>query len=260
MHTDTFAARMGRWSARHRKTAIRGVREFRMPARIAGICGLAAFVTVNIGWIAGGLAQPSAYSFANDDISDLGAVTASSSWIYNRIGANLTGLLVVALALGLWQALSPDVLGRLGAGAIFVVGAGFVLEGFFFHLDCRGIDTGCTNDSWHSHAHKIDSNIIGVAAFAAPLILAFAFRRIPAWRDSWLPSLLTVPAMVLAGVVFSAVGNGASSRVVNGVLFLWIAFVGVRLLRPARQHGGSAQRRERRRDARDPWSGAGRPR
>jgi hypothetical protein len=28
-------------------------------------------VTVNIGWIAGGLAQPAAYSVANDDISDL---------------------------------------------------------------------------------------------------------------------------------------------------------------------------------------------
>jgi hypothetical protein len=26
---------------------------------------------VNIGWIAGGLAQPAAYSVANDDISDL---------------------------------------------------------------------------------------------------------------------------------------------------------------------------------------------
>jgi hypothetical protein len=93
-----------------------------MPARIAGICGLLAFVTVNIGWIAGGLAQPSAYSVANDDISDLGAVTASSSWIYNRIGANLTGLLVMALALGLWRALSPDVLGRLGAAVLLVAG------------------------------------------------------------------------------------------------------------------------------------------
>ena len=48
-------------------------------------------MTENIGWIAGGLAQPDAYSVARDDISDLGAVTASSSWIYNRIGTNLTG-------------------------------------------------------------------------------------------------------------------------------------------------------------------------
>lgn len=229
MHTHTFAARMGRWSARHRKTAIRGVRELRVPARIAGICGLAAFVTANIGWIAGGLAQPSAYSVANDDISDLGAVTASSSWIYNRIGANLTGLLVVALALGLWRALSPDVLGRLGAGAMLVTGAGGMLDGFF-HLDCRGIDIGCTNDSWHSHAHKIESGITGVAAIAAPLILAFAFRRIPAWRDSWRPSLMTVPAILLANIVFSAIGNGAATRAGSVVAFLWIAFVSVRLL------------------------------
>jgi Protein of unknown function (DUF998) len=200
-----------------------------MPARIAGICGLAAFVTANVGWIAGGFAQPAAYSFANDDISDLGADTASSSWIYNRIGANLTGLLLVVLALGLWRALSPDVLGRLGAAAMLAVGAGLVLEGFF-HLDCRGIDTGCTNDSWHSHAHKIESGFTAAATFAAPLILAFAFRRIPAWRDSWLPSLIAVPAFLLASIVFSASGDGASTRAGLVVFTLWIAFVSVRLL------------------------------
>jgi hypothetical protein len=33
-----------------------------MPARVAGVCGLLAFVTFNVGWIAGGLAQPSAYA------------------------------------------------------------------------------------------------------------------------------------------------------------------------------------------------------
>jgi hypothetical membrane protein len=201
----------------------------RMPARIAGICGLLAFVTVNIGWIAGEFAQPTAYSVANDDISDLGADTAGSSWIYNRIGANLTGLLVVALALGLWRSLSPSVLGRLGAGTLLVAGTGALLDGFF-HLDCRGIDTRCSNDSWHSHAHKLESGITGAATIAAPLILAFAFRRIPAWRDSWLPSLLTAPAIVLANVAFSAVGNGAATRAGTVVVFLWIAFISVRLL------------------------------
>jgi hypothetical protein len=200
-----------------------------MPARIAGICGLLAFLTVNLGWIAGGLAQPSSYSVANDDISDLGADTGSSSWIYNRIGANLTGLLVVVLALGLWRALSPSVLGRLGAGALLVAGAGAMLDGFF-HLDCRGIDAGCRNDSWHSHAHKLESGITGAATLVAPVILAFAFRGIPAWRNAWLPSLLTLPAIVLANVVFSAVGDGAATRAGTVVAFLWIAYVSVRLL------------------------------
>jgi hypothetical membrane protein len=89
-----------------------------VPVRLAGICGLLAFVTVNVGWIAGSLAQPSSFSTADDDISDLGATTADSPWLYNQIGANLTGLLVVALALGLWRALSSDMLGRLGACAL----------------------------------------------------------------------------------------------------------------------------------------------
>lgn len=80
-------------------------------------------MTVNIGWIAGGLAQPDARSVANGDIFVVGAVTAGSSWIYNRIGATSPDLLVIVLALELWRALSPATLRRLGAGALRVAGA-----------------------------------------------------------------------------------------------------------------------------------------
>lgn len=200
--------------------------------RLAGVCGLLAFVTFNVGWIAGGLAQPASYSSSRDDISDLGAATAGRAWIYNRIGANLTGLLVVVLAVGLWLALRPDVLGRIGAGVLLIAGAGSFLDGLFT-LDCRGIDAACTNDSWHSHAHKIESGITGAATLAAPLILAFAFRRLPLWRDSWLPSLAAAPAVVVANAAFSAAGDGAATRAGTVVAFLWIAFVGARLLRKA---------------------------
>src|SRR3954452_71150 len=138
-----------------------------MPARVAGVCGLIAFVTANLGWILGGLAQPSAYSVADDDISDLGALTAADPWLYNQLGSNLTGLLVVCVGLGLWWALSPDVLGRVGSLAVIVAGAGLFFDGIF-RLDCRGIDTGCDNDSWHSHAHKLESGHgRRVVAFAA---------------------------------------------------------------------------------------------
>jgi Protein of unknown function (DUF998) len=109
------------------------------------------------------------------------------AWIYNQIGDNLTGILIILFGLGLWRALSPDVLGRIGAGALILGGLSLFLEGFF-RLDCRGIDNGCTNDSWHSSAHKMDNRFLFVF-FAAALILAFAFRRIPEWRSLWLPSL-----------------------------------------------------------------------
>jgi hypothetical protein len=203
-----------------------------MPARAAGICGLLAFVTVNVSWIAGGLAQPSSFSFADDDISDLGATTATSAWLYNQIGANLTGLLVVALALGLWRVLSPDVLGRLGAAALVVAGVGSFLDGLF-RLDCRGIDAACTNDSWHSHAHKLESGVTGGAALLSMLLLTLAFRRIPAWRDTWVPSLAAIPTLILANIIFSVIGDGAATRAGTVVLFAWMAFLGARLLQKA---------------------------
>jgi Protein of unknown function (DUF998) len=149
-----------------------------MPARVAGACGLLAFVTATVGWVAGGFAQPAAYSVARDDISDLGAVTAASPWLYNQLGANLTGLLVVLCALGLWRALSPSVLGRVGAGALLAAGAGSFLDGLF-RLDCRGIDAACTNHTWHSHAHKVESAITAAALLLAPLICASRSGRSP---------------------------------------------------------------------------------
>ncbi|MFL5936208.1 MAG: DUF998 domain-containing protein [Gaiellaceae bacterium] len=114
-----------------------------MPTRAAGVCALLALLTISVGWIAGAVAQPDAYSSADDDTSDLGALTASRAWIYNQIGDNLTGILVVLFGLGLWRALSPDVLGRIGAGAVILTGLGAFLDGVF-RLDCRGIDRNCT--------------------------------------------------------------------------------------------------------------------
>jgi hypothetical protein len=136
-------------------------------ARVAAVCGLVAPLTTAIGWAAGGLAQPDAYSSADHDISDLGAVTASSAWIYNQVGANLTGLLVIVFALGLWRALSPDTLGRAGAGVLVVLGVSVFFNGLF-RLDCQAIDTGCVNDSWQSEAHRIQSRVTVAGTFIAP--------------------------------------------------------------------------------------------
>jgi hypothetical protein len=205
--------------------------------RLAGIGGLLAFVTVNIGWIAGGLAQPPAYSSVRDDISDLGALTAADSWFYNQIGANLTGLLVLAVGVALWRALSPDVFGRIGAALMVVLGLGAFLDGLF-RLDCRGIDTHCDNTSWHAHAHKIESGFTGAATLLAPLVLAFAFRRIPAWRDSWLPSVAAIVGIFGANLLFSAWGDGAATRAGTDVALLWVAFIGLRLI----QKGGAGSR------------------
>jgi len=203
-----------------------------MPARVGGICALLAVVTFTIGTVAGGLAQPGAYSFADDDLSDLGAVTANSAWLYNQVAANLTGLLIVLVGLALWRALSPDVVGRLGAAALVATGVSYFFDGIF-RLDCRGIDAGCRNVSWHSDAHKMESRISAAFLLGTPFVLALAFRRNPEWRGAWLPTLLAVPLGLVAGIPFSALGSGAAQRATTWVWFIWLAYVGVRLLRAA---------------------------
>ena len=170
--------------------------------RAAALSGLIAFVTFNLGWIAGDFAQRPAFSPAHADISHLGAMTASSPWLHNQVASNLSGLLIVALGVGLWLALSPSRLGRLGAATLAAMGVGLFLDGFL-RLDCQPIDAGCSNDSWHSHAHKINSGFLGGFSFVSVLLLALAFRRLPRWRDSWLPLLATIPASFIAGLAFA---------------------------------------------------------
>jgi Protein of unknown function (DUF998) len=208
-----------------------------VPLRAAGVCGLLALVTVSFGWFGGAVAQPDAYSSADDDLSDLGAETANKAWLYNQIGDNLTGILIILFGLGLWRALSPDVLGRIGAGVVILTGLGAFLDGIF-RLDCRGIDPGCTNDSWHSSAHKMNNRFTVAATIAAPLILAFAFRRIPEWRGAWLPSLSAVPAAIACGVLFSGLGDGAAVRATTLTWFVWVVYLAVHLLRAANARAG----------------------
>jgi hypothetical protein len=201
------------------------------------LCGLIAFATFNLGWIAGDSMQPPAFSPARDDISYLGSLTAKSPWLYDRLAANTSGVLVVVLAVGLWQALSPSRLGRLGAAALAATGVGMFLDGIF-RLDCQPIDAGCSNESWHSHAHKIESAFTAGFTLSSIVLLGLAFRRLPRWRDTWLPTIAAVPAVFLANLVFSPIGAGAATRAGTVVVSGTFAFFGFRLL----QHAGRRRR------------------
>jgi hypothetical membrane protein len=52
-----------------------------VPLRAAAICGLLAAVTFVVDLVVGDVVQPAAFSPADDDISDLGALTAAHPWI-----------------------------------------------------------------------------------------------------------------------------------------------------------------------------------
>jgi Protein of unknown function (DUF998) len=203
-----------------------------VPLRTAAICGLLAPVTFVAGLLLGDLAQPDAFSPADDNISDIGAQTADQAWLYNQIGANLNGLLIVAFASGLWRAVGSGWTARLGVLGLAVLGVTRFLEGFL-RLDCRGMDNGCENTSWQADAHGIESGIASGLFFLVPPMLAFAFRRLPQWRDLWVPTLLAVPVVVAASVLFSVIGDGAAVRAASITWFLWLGLVAWRLLRIA---------------------------
>ena len=204
-----------------------------MPLRAAAICGLLAPVTFIVGLVLGDLAQPDAFSPANDNISDLGAQTTEQAWLYNQVAANLNGLLIVAFALGLWHALGSGWLARLGVLGLAVIGVTRFLEGFL-RLDCRGMDVGCENTSWQADGHRFESGIASALFFLVPLLLAFAFRRLPQWRDLWLPTLLVVPVVVAVSIPFSLIGDGAEVRAASITWFLWLGLLAWRLRRIAK--------------------------
>jgi hypothetical protein len=189
-------------------------------------------VTFVAGLVLGDLAQPDAFSPANDDISDIGAQTADQAWIYNQIASNLCGLLILGFALGLWRALGSGWLARLGVAGLAVIGVTRFLEGFL-RLDCRGMDAGCENTSWQADAHRIESGIAAALIFLVPPVLAFAFRTRPEWRPLWLPSLFAVPATIAAQVAFSVIGDGAAVRAGSIAWFLWLGLLAWWLLRLA---------------------------
>ena len=200
-----------------------------MPLRVAAICGLLASATFIAGLVIGDLVQPEPFSPADDDVSDLGALTAAHPGIYNQIAANLNGLLVIAFALGLWSALGAGWLARLGVLCLAVLGLMRFLEGFL-RLDCQGIDTDCENTSWQSTGHGIESGISAALFFIAPPVLAFAFRPLPDWRSLWLPTLLAVPVVIAVSALFSVIGDGAAVRAASVAWFLWLGLVALRLL------------------------------
>jgi hypothetical protein len=190
-----------------RKRDDRGMR------RVSAAAGFLALVLFVAGMVAGDLVQRDGFSPARDDISDLGATTASHAWLYDRVAANAGGLLLVVLAVGLWR------FGRVGSAALAIAGVGTFLDGLFL-LDCQGIDVGCANDSWHAHAHKIESGVTAAATLLALVLLAVAVRR-----RSRLP-LLALPALFAANLLFSSLGAGAATRAGTVVVFAAFAYLG----------------------------------
>ena len=90
----------------------------------AAICGIVVF---NLGWLVAGALQAGAYSVATDDVSDLGALTATDPWVMLTT-SGIAGLATILFAL---LALRP---------ALAVVALGSAIGAWLLALSLMGLD------------------------------------------------------------------------------------------------------------------------
>lgn len=203
-----------------------------MRSRLAAICGLLVPVVFTLGWIVGGFAQPASYDWMRHDISDLGAITADQPWIYNQIGANLTGILLFVFAVALWRELGSSRTARVGVGLLAIAGIGQFMDGFL-RLDCRALDPGCAQQpaSWHALAHVVESLVTVLSLAVAPFLLAWAFLHVPAWADLSRPTLLFGIGAIVALIGLTILAQGIGPRAAATIWFVWVGVLAYRQLR-----------------------------
>jgi Protein of unknown function (DUF998) len=157
-------------------------------------------------------------------------------------GFLLLGAGIVALAVGLAGAATgrAATVGSilLVLAGVGVIVAGLVREDCYSQLDACAARIDAGDVSWHHAAHDWVSLVVFLALVAAPLVLARAFRGDQSWRDLRAYSIVTgVVGLVLLVLLLSGVAEswaGVVQRVFVTVLLLWVAILGVRLIRLSR--------------------------
>ena len=202
-----------------------------------GRLAIAGPIAFTVAWVIGGLAQDE-YSIRREDISALAALDAQHPWIMIT-GFLLLGAGTAALAIGLIRTLKGRA-ATIGSILVLIAGVGIVVAGIARN-DCSSELTPCadrveTGDvSWHHTVHDAVSLVIFLALIAAALVLARAFRRNERWHDLRGYSIVTglVGFVLLVLYITEAAGswNGVLQRAFVSVLFLWIALLGLRLIR-----------------------------
>ena len=205
------------------------------------VCGLLGAVLFSISWIAAGLAD-SAFSFVDNDTSDLGALTAAHPTPYN-IGVSLSGVLTIGLAVALVQVLGSRRLAIFGAGLVAVFGVGQFVDGLA-REDCPvSVNALCRaaekagRVSTHHKVHNAESLVTFSALMLAPLVVGLVLRSMPSWRRlAWWSigaAAVQVACLPVFLVMYSngAHGQGVVEIVEVSVGVAWAAGMSVAILR-----------------------------
>ncbi len=171
------------------------------------------------------------YDHVSQFISELGATGTVNAMGMNLFGFLPLGLSMVAFGISLLFLLPKSISLRLGSILILVFGTGVLMAGFF------SCDAGCPQQG--SMENMIHNQVSAVAFFSAIIgcgLLGISFRNHDVWRPVWIYSMLTCVASAgfLAAMINSfeaSTHNGMWQRLLLLTLFVWFAFMGVRLFR-----------------------------
>jgi hypothetical protein len=147
----------------------------------------------------------------------------------------LTGVLIVGLAVGMRRALHPGPAGTWGPPLMAAYGVGFLVAGVF-RIDPAlgfppGAPEGFTGFSWHADVHFLGFTVAFVSLIAACFVFARRFAGMG--EGGWALYSLVSGALALVLIVIGMVNlvPASESFAVMGLVTAgWIAAISVRLL------------------------------
>ena len=181
------------------------------------------------------------FSHLTRPMSVLGGVPGVRGLVFN-FGVAATGVLVIAVGIGLWRKLPPKMSARVGVTLLVLGGLGLI-GAAYFHCN-----EGCKNilaePDLVGRLHIAFSLLGGMGTGLAPFFVWSAMRGDEGWRDLATPTLGMAIAANLPGIAFwitIATGfrlssiEGLIQRLGFGVVLIWIFFVARRLWRLERR-------------------------
>ena len=180
------------------------------------------------------------YSHVKHHISQLGATGAPQAWVQN-VNFVVTGLLIIAFAIGLYRAVGTGKAGKIGSALIVLVGVGAAGPGLFPEDMIPVPPEPTFSDSMHN----MFSLLAFLAVIIAVIILSRSLPRDDVWQRYRPYSLITgigaFALLVLAGLSGPEEGGvsalepwtGLLQRLFVGVWLLWIEVMAIKLFRLA---------------------------
>jgi hypothetical membrane protein len=175
------------------------------------------------------------YSHRTMMMSILGGVGGLRGFVFN-IGVTLTGLLLIAFAIGLHRGISEGRGSKVGPLLIVLAGAGMMGAGIFH------CDSGCANvlsRTFTGIMHTVSAFIAGLCLAISPFVVFPRIRRDRLWGNLKWYTLATGILANIPGLIFwislatirIPAWEGLIQRLGLAIPLLWVEVMSIQLLR-----------------------------